>query len=49
MTFKWTPPVDKGGLELLSYKIYIAEASEIYTKVLDAPSELNPSITVHTE
>jgi hypothetical protein len=49
MTFKWTPPVDKGGLELLSYKIYMAEASEIYTKVLDAPSELNPSITVHTE
>lgn len=49
MTFKWEPPVDKGGLELLSYKIYMAEESEVYSKVLDAPSELNPSITVHTE
>jgi hypothetical protein len=48
MTFKWEPPVDKGGVELLSYKIYMAEENEVYSTVFDAPSELNPSITVHT-
>jgi hypothetical protein len=48
MTFKWEPPVDKGGVELLSYKIYMAKENEVYSTVFDAPSELNPSITVHT-
>ena len=49
MTFNWSPPFDKGGIELLSYKIYMAEDDNIFSKVLNAPSELNPSITVHKE
>ena len=49
MTFEWQPPEDKGGIELLSYKIYMAKADDTFSQVLSAPSELNPSITVHTE
>lgn len=49
MTFKWQPPSDKGGIELLSYNIYMAVNDGLFAVVMNAPSELNPSITVHTE
>jgi pyruvate/2-oxoglutarate dehydrogenase complex dihydrolipoamide acyltransferase (E2) component len=49
MTFKWDAPEDKGGVELLSYKIYMAVDDGTFSKVIDAPSETNPSITVHKE
>ena len=49
MTFKWIAPEDKGGVELLSYKIYVAQANNQFSQILDAPSQANPSITVNTE
>jgi titin len=49
MTFEWQPPDDKGGIELLEYRIYMAMADAEFSQVNAAPSELNPSITVHKE
>lgn len=31
MTFEWQPPDDKGGIELLSYKIYMAKADDTFS------------------
>lgn len=49
MTFEWDSPVDKGGLELTSYIIYMAEGDGLFSVLLDTPAIMNPSITVHTE
>jgi hypothetical protein len=49
MTFAWEAPVDNGGVKLASYKIYVARGSESFEVVVDAASESNPSLTIHTE
>lgn len=49
MTFSWVPPVDKGGVELLSYKIYFAADDDVFTQITTAPASTNPTITVHTQ
>jgi hypothetical protein len=48
LTFVWTDPVDKGGVELTQYFIYMAEGEGQFTQILDAPATVNPSITVHS-
>jgi hypothetical protein len=49
MKFSWVAPENKGGLELTSYKIYMAQANGNFATVLNAPAETNPSIIVHQE
>lgn len=49
MTFEWQAPQDKGGIELLSYTIYMAKGDSIFAALMDTPAKANPSITIHTE
>lgn len=46
--FKWSPPLNDGGLNLLGYKVYMAAGSGTYSEIITAPSKTNPSITSHT-
>ena len=49
LTFEWQSPVDNGGAHLISYYIYQAIGNGAFQKIINAPAELNPSITVNTE
>lgn len=49
ITFQWESPVDNGGLELIGYKVYVAEGSGPYLEVSTAPTRLNPTIITHTQ
>ena len=49
MTFAWEAPTDNGGLELLSYTIYMAKDDDRFSALTEAPVQFNPSITIHTE
>jgi hypothetical protein len=31
MTFSWLPPLDKGGVELFSYNVYVALGDSVFT------------------
>lgn len=46
---KWEAPVDRGGIKLTGFNIYMATAHDEYSQVGSAPSTSNPTITYHTE
>ena len=46
MTFEWVSPQDTGGIELTGYNVYMAKGSGLFELVANAPSEINPSITI---
>jgi hypothetical protein len=49
MTFEWTAPEEKGGVQLSSYTIYMAKGDGVFDALINTPAEANPSITLHTE
>jgi Fibronectin type III domain len=48
ITFRWTSPVNTGGVKLSGYHIYMAANSDDFALVSDAPSLINPTFTEHT-
>jgi len=48
MTFDWDAPEMKGGVELISYKIYMALNGGVYSPIQNLPSTTSPSVTVQT-
>jgi hypothetical protein len=47
LTFRWSPPAEDGGVELLGYKVYVAEGDAAYVEVAGAASASDATIETH--
>jgi hypothetical protein len=44
LRIRWAAPVDNGGIELLGYNVYVAEADQAYSQVSAASSSSDPTV-----
>ena len=45
----WTAPVEKGGVALTGYKVYMATGSAEFAELTSAAAKTDPDVTSHTE
>ena len=46
ITFQWEDPEDFGGIEILGFKVYVAEGNGDYSVIASAESYSDPTVTV---